>query len=194
VLARCFTPACIALVACGSGKAPAPATIPAIEVRDVAPNGKAGLLARVVPGHPCRAQIDGVELLVGGRPLVADLGSTRWTGEDAANGTTLKQNGEPAARIHANQLFDKDGIPVLRVADNGDISDQTARLIRRARATPEGVRIEGVTDPSLALLVSNTGNLALAAMLTAVREAAPVTRGLVACHYLLPVEPAQATP
>jgi hypothetical protein len=188
VSARRFSLACAAAIAaCGSGKAPPP-TVVAIEVRDVAPNGRPGLLARVVPGHPCRAQIDGVELLVGGRPLVADLGSTHWTGEDAPNGTTLKQNGEPAARIHANQLFDKDGIPILRVAANGDISDQTARLIRRARVTPEGVRVEGVTDPSIALVVSNTDNLPLAAMLTAVREAAPVMRALAACHYLLPAE------
>ncbi|MBX3158865.1 MAG: hypothetical protein KF773_23065 [Deltaproteobacteria bacterium] len=155
-------------------------------MRDISSKAAPGVLARVTPGHPCRATVDGVDVIVGGRPLIADVGATHWQGEDAANGTTFKQNGEPAARIHANQLFDQDGIPVLRVAENGDISDQTARLLRRARQTPEGVRIEGVVDPSIALLVSNTDNLTLAAMLTATREAAPVLRALAACHYLLP--------
>src|SRR5688572_5025896 len=70
----------------------------AIEVRDVR---STNVIARVTKGPPCRATVDNVELIVGGRPLIAQYGDVQLTGEDAPNGTTLRQNGEDIARIHA---------------------------------------------------------------------------------------------
>jgi hypothetical protein len=159
-------------VACqGTDVAPPPAKR-AIEVRDASGH----VTARVVVGHPCRATVDGVEMLVGGRPLVAQLGNVRWTGEDAANGTTLKENDKVVARIHAKQIFDAEGIPLLRVMENGDIVDLTSRVVRKAIAEGTTVRVGDVT-------VTDT-DLVLAAMLTA-PELPPALRALVACHYLL---------
>lgn len=155
---------------------------PAIEVRDPA----GAVVARVVPGHPCRATVDGVALEIGGRPLVAQHGAHRWTGDDAANGTTLRRDGAAVARIHARQLFDADGIPMLRVMDNGDVVDPTGRIARKVLASPDGgLRITG---PRGAATISGLGatadELALAAMLTA-PGVEPELRGLAACHYLL---------
>ena len=146
---------------------------PAIEVRD--PRGV--VTSRVVAGHPCRATVDGVELQVGGRPLVAQLGSTRFTGEDAGNGTTLRKNDEVIARIHANQLFDSQGVPVVKVAPNGDISNVSGVVLRKARASESSVVIGDET-------ITGTTNVALAAMLTAPEVSAEI-RALAACHYLL---------
>jgi hypothetical protein len=161
---------------CGSGReAPPPPPPPAIEVRDAT----GAVTARVVPGRPCRARVEDVELLVGGRPLVAQLGATRWSGEDAANGTTLKKNDQVVARIHARQLFDAEGLPILRVLEDGSITDRARAVVRRAVAAPaaSSVTIGDVT-------VSGTTDVVLAAMLAA-PEAAPELRAMLACHLLL---------
>jgi len=160
---------------CRGGGDPAPPPPPAIEVRDAA----GSVTARVVPGHPCRATVEGVELLVGGRPLVAQQGAVRWTGEDAANGTTLKKDGAPVARVHARQLFDEAGIPILRVLPDGGIINRASVRVRSAAASPTGnsVAIGAVT-------VTGTADITLAAMLAA-PEAPPDLRALVACHFLL---------
>ena len=160
--------------ACQSTEAPARVTR-VIEARDPA----GAVSARVIPGHPCRATVEGIELLVGGRPLVAQLGSTRWTGEDATNGTTLRQNDKPVARIHAKQIFDAEGIPLLRVMDNGDIVDRQSRIIRKAIVVGSGVRVGDFTVSGV-----SAEDLPLAAMLTA-PELDPTLRGLAVCHYLL---------
>ena len=144
-----------------------------IEVLD----GSKAVIARVAPGHPCRATVDGVELLVGGPPLVAQIGTDKWTGEDAENGTTLRKNGQIVARIHAKQLFDPNGIPILRVLDNGDIADKANAVVRKAVTAVDHVTIDTFT-------VTGTTDIAIAAMLTA-RETVPEIRALAACHYLL---------
>ena len=164
----------MAAVGCQTTDAPktAPKT-PAIEVLDATHS----VTARVVPGRPCRATVDGVELLVGGRPLVAQVGADRWTGEDASNGTTLRKNDQIVARIHAKQIFDANGIPVIRVMDNGDIADKANALVRKAVVSGNTVTIGEQT-------VTGTTDFAIAAMLTA-RETVPEVRALAACHYLL---------
>lgn len=159
----------VPLAGCQSTDAPSAPPKTAIEVSDGS--------ARVVPGRPCRATVDGVELLVGGRPLVAQVGSDRWTGEDAENGTTLRKNDQIVARIHARQLFDANGIPVLRILENGDIVDKASAVARKAVATGDSVVIESLT-------VTGTTDVAIAAMLTA-RETVPEVRALAVCHYLL---------
>ncbi|MBS1122549.1 MAG: hypothetical protein H6Q90_4777 [Deltaproteobacteria bacterium] len=173
---------CLALIACQGRSAssePSPERRVTIEVKDA--HGKT--TARVVSGHPCRATVDGIELLVGGRPLVAQVGETVWNGNDAANGTTLSQNGHPVARIHANQLFDSEGVPLVRVMDNGDIGNPAGQIVRKAVITASKVTIGDVT-------VTGTSNVALAAMLTAPEVNAEI-RALAACHYLLPADPSE---
>jgi hypothetical protein len=165
----------LACIACQSTDAPSRPAPRAIEAH--AASG--AVSARVVQGHPCRATVEGIELLVGGRPLVAQVGTVRWTGEDAANGTTLLQNDKPVARIHAKQIFDAEGIPLLRVMDNGDIVDRQSRIVRKAIVVADGVRIGDITVRG-----ATTGELPLAAMLTA-PELEPSLRALAACHYLL---------
>lgn len=157
----------------GSSEAPRKPVAAPIEVRDAT----SAVVARVQPGRPCRATVDGFELLVGGRPLVAQVGADRWTGEDAENGTTLKKNDRIVARIHARQLFDDQGIPVIRVLETGDIVDKANAVVRKAVAGPGAVTIGELT-------VGGTTDVVLAAMLTA-REAVPEVRALAACHFLL---------
>ena len=161
-----------ALAAAGCQTTP-PAPKPVVEI--TAKDATGAVTARVVPGRPCRATVDGVELLVG-RPLVAQVGTDRWTGESAANGTTLKLNDQPVARIHAKQLFDHQGIPLVRVLDNGDVVDKANAVVRKAVAGANTVTIGDVT-------VAGTTDVVLAVMLTA-REAAAPVRGLAACHFL----------
>jgi hypothetical protein len=181
---RSFVVLVTTLVACqgkstssAGGSSASAAQSTAIQVVD----GKGVVTSRIVPGHPCRAEVDGVEMQVGGRPLVAQLGSRRWTGEDAANGTTFKLNDAPVARIHAKQLFDGEGVPLVRVSDNGDIANGGGRILRKAIVAGDKITIGE-------FVVTGTTDLVLAAMLTAKTEATPELRALAACHFLLPTE------
>lgn len=166
----------IALAACQDRSAAAPTELPAIEVRDA----RGAIAARVVPGHPCRGTVDGFDLQIGGPPLISQYGETKWTSSDAENGTTFSENGAAAARIHANQLFDAQGVPVIRVMPDGGIADAGGRIARRAVAGANSVSIGDTT-------VTNTTDVVLAAMLAA-REARPEVRALVACHLLFASE------
>jgi hypothetical protein len=148
--------------------------------------------ARVMPGHPCRATVDGVELLVGGPPLVAQVGDTKWTADTRENGTTLMSNERPAARILANQLFDATGIPLIKVEDDGKIVN-VQRVVRQATAEhepAERVVIRGIekwkNEPDV--VVTNTDDVALAGLLAA-PEADPTLRGLAACYLLQSSKP-----
>ena len=161
------------VVAC-QGRSPSPPVPrPVIEAKD----SHGTVTARVTPGHPCRANVDGLEMLVGGRPLVAMNGSARWTGEDAADGTTLRKNDEVVARIHANQLFDHQGMSLVHLMPDGTIQDFEGKVSRRANIAPNRITIGD-------LEVTGTHDAALAVMLTA-PEATPEVRALAACHYLL---------
>ncbi|MBA3820075.1 MAG: hypothetical protein H0X17_14365 [Deltaproteobacteria bacterium] len=155
----------------GTTPAITPAPTP-IEARDA----KGVVTARVMPGHPCRATVDDVELLVASAPLVAQVGGDRWSGESGTNGLTLKKNDAPVARLHARQLFDAQGIPLLRVLPGGEIADAASAIVRHAKASPNAVTVGDFT-------VSGTSDVVLAAMLTA-RETSPEVRALVACHLL----------
>ena len=159
---------------------PTPTKKSEIEVLDATKS----VVARVVPGHPCRATVDGVELLVGGRPLIAQIGADRWTGEDAENGTTLRKNDQIVARIYANQLFDPNGIPILRVLENGDIADKANAVVRKAVAASDHVTLAASSGTINSFTVTGTTDVAIAAMLTA-RETVPEVRALAGCHYLL---------
>src|SRR4051812_14044460 len=60
-------------------------------------------VARIVAGHPCRAEVEGEELLIGTEPLVAQVGNSRWSGITSSAGsdagTTLSRDGQPVVRI-----------------------------------------------------------------------------------------------
>src|SRR5213078_2275323 len=56
-------------------------------------------VAHIIAGHPCRAEVDGDELLVGTQPLVAQVGNSRWSGDDGDGGTTLRKDGASIVRI-----------------------------------------------------------------------------------------------
>jgi len=179
----------LGLLACacqGEPSTQAPVGRPAIEVMA---EGKS--IARVAPGHPCRATVAGIDLIVGGPPLLATVGDTRWTAETASNGTTFKKNDQPVARIHANQLFDFQGLPLVRVAENGNIANGPGRVLRRATAVNGQVEIRslarqpapGAPATPGSVVVTNTGDIVLASLLAA-PEAEPEIRGLVACHLL----------
>jgi hypothetical protein len=157
------------------GDAPAaPPAVRAIEVRDAA----GATYVRIVPGRPCRATVEGFELLVGTQPLVAQHGAARWTAETAGNGTTFLKDGAPVARFYARQLFDAEGLTLLRVLDDGSIANRASAIVRRATpsSTGDSVAIGAST-------VTGTTDVVLAAVLTA-PEATPDVRALVACFLL----------
>src|SRR5690606_2144039 len=78
-------------------------------------------LAELRPGRPCRATIGPSELIVGGPPLVATFGSTRWWGSREDNGTILMRDDERIARIYpvgdmtSGAVFDLSGIAQARI-------------------------------------------------------------------------------
>jgi hypothetical protein len=176
---------------------------PAIELKDA----KGQLIARVTPGHPCRAMVDEVELLVGTDPLVAQLGEVRWTGTTAANGITIKRNDEVIARVFPvdqrseTGLYTPDGVAMFRATISGDKADLISgagAVIGSVKKLPTGgisiyspqrdALLRGPAEPGLAngeRVLTGTNDLLLAALLGAT-EAPPEVRGLAACHRLLP--------
>jgi hypothetical protein len=152
-----------------------------IEVHDLSGN----VTARVTPGHPCRATVDSVELLVGGEPLIAQTGNVRWTGEDRGNGTTILKDSEIVARIVDDKpgelsLIDPQGIPMIRVLTQGDdveVIDKQSAVVRHLTRSGKGVEVQ--PGPT----VTGTDDRLLVAALTAI-EAPPEVRALAACHRL----------
>jgi hypothetical protein len=148
--------------------------------------------ARIVAGHPCRAEIDGDELLIGTEPLVAQVGSVRWSGDDTAGpGTILRKDGAAIVRIQARDpgqdtgldVLDPQGTAILRISGDGAIANSRGDILRRAEPAPATIKIgESV--------VTGTGDLALAALVTA-PELLPEVRALAACHRLFAREQAR---
>ena len=155
-----------------------------IEVRD-----GTQVTASVRTGRPCRASIGPIELIVGGPPLVSQLGDTKWTGSTTAeSGTFLLRNDDRVARVYpvgdakTGGIYDLDGIALVRVAvtDNtAVVSDGTGRKLRSlVRA---GTTITADTPP---LVITNTSDLVLAALVSA-PEVGPELRMLAACERVL---------
>jgi hypothetical protein len=153
----------------------------AIEVHDLSGT----ITARVVPGHPCRATVDNIELLIGGEPLVAQRGETRWSGDDRGNGITILRDTEIVARIVDDKpgelsLIDPQGIPMIRVLTQGDdvqVIDRQSAVVRHLTRSGKGIEVQ--PGPT----VTGTDDRLLVAALTAV-EAPPEVRALAACHRL----------
>lgn len=144
--------------------------------------------ARIVASHPCRADIDGNELLIGTQPLVTQVGNSRWSGDEADNGTTLRKDGAAIVRVHDTQdtgieVFDPRGVAILRVTADGAIANAQGEVLRRAEPMRAAIRI-GDT------VVSGTSDIALGVLVTA-PELIPEVRGLAACHRLFAREQAR---
>jgi hypothetical protein len=157
---------------------------PVVEVKDA----QGGVIASIRAGRPCRATIGPIELIVGGPPLVAQLGSTRWSGSAGPNGTTLVRDDERVARVFPvgdpaqAAVLDMQGIALARIAVEGDtarVSEASGRPVRDlARKAGE------ITVSEPALSITGTDDLVLAALLTA-PELTPEVRMLAACERLL---------
>ena len=146
-------------------------------------------LAEMHSGHPCRATIGPAELIVGGPPLVAQLGNDRWTGDTGDNGTTLSRGVEKIARVFpvgdATQVavLDNDGIAVLRVKVSGGDATVTNAGGKALRYLHSKVGGEIVSDPA-AFTAKGTNDLVLVALLSA-PELQPEVRMLAACERVL---------
>lgn len=167
----------------GGGAAVAGAT--AIEVRDAS----GAVTAKVAADRPCRATVDGIELLVGTAPIVATVGAAQWTGDDDNGGTLLKRDGEPVARIapaaESLGLFEPNGVGIVRAMLAEDAPATVARVVsgkgrvlRTATRTPSGIAVGDRT-------VTGTDDLLLAAVLAA-PEARPEVRAFAACLRAVP--------
>ena len=139
-------------------------------------------LAHIIAGHPCRAEIDGDELLIGTQPLVAQIGNTRWSGDDTGgDGTTLRKDGAAVVRIRdaqeaAIEVFDPRGAAILRLSADGAIANGHGEILRRAEATRGSIKVGDA-------VVTGTTDVALGVLITA-PELLPEVRGLAACHRL----------
>lgn len=148
-------------------------------------------IARIIAGHPCRADIDGNELLIGTEPLVAQVGNSRWSGDDAghddAPGTTLRKDGAAFVRIHDTrdagvEVFDPHGVAILLVTADGAIANARGEILRRAEPTSAAIKIGDS-------VVTGTSDLVLGVLVTA-PELIPEVRALAACHRLFSREQA----
>lgn len=174
MLARCF--AVLAFTGCQSSppkEAPAPVLV---EARD----GSGAVVAQLRPGHPCRATIGPSELIIGGLPLIAQDGATRWSGDDRGNGTTVLRDGQIVARIvelsGVLSVVDPTGVAMVRIGPDA-ISDAGGRRLRTIAQQGKGFTIGD-------LAVTGTTDAVLAALLTA-GELMPEVRMLAACERVL---------
>jgi hypothetical protein len=175
----------LALLGCQGKKEAAPPPEPvSIQVRD----GSGVLVAELRPLRPCRGSIGPADLIVGGPPLVATIGTTQWTGSDAPNGTTLYRDSQAVARVYpvtdANNVavLDTRGVALARIAVTGataTVSNAAAVPVRNLRQ--QGAEIK-TDDPSLT--ITGTNDLVLAALLSA-SELSPEVRILAACERVL---------
>jgi hypothetical protein len=139
-------------------------------------------MAHIIAGHPCRAEIEGDELLIGTQPLVAQVGNSRWSGDDVSgDGMTLRRDGQPIVRIRdaqeaAIEVFDPKGGAILRLSSDGTIANATGEIVRRAETTHTQIKV-GDT------VVTGTTDIPLGVLITA-PELIPEVRGLAACHRL----------
>jgi hypothetical protein len=145
-------------------------------------------VAHIIAGHPCRAEIDGDELLIGTQPLVAQVGNSRWSGDDTGGGgTTLRKDGAAIVRIRdaedaAIEVFDPHGAAILRLSADGAIANGRGEILRRAEATRAAIKIGDA-------VVTGTTDVALGVLITA-PELIPEVRALAACHRLFSHEQA----
>lgn len=175
----------VALAGCqGKHETPAPPPPTPVEARDAS----GVLVAELRPLRPCRGAIGPIELIVGGPPLVANVGGVQWTGAAAGNGTTLSRDGQAVARVFpvgdpvAVAVLDPQGVALARIAVTG----QTATVSNAASVPVRNLRVDGdaIKSDDPALTVTGTKDLVLAGLLTA-PELSPQVRILAACERVL---------
>lgn len=167
----------------GKKEAPPPAPV-AVQVRD----SSGALVAELRPLRPCRGSIGPVDLIVGGPPLVANLGGTQWAGSAADNGTILFRDGQPVVRVFQvsdpkdTAVLDMQGVALARIK-----ATDVAAVVSNAASVPvrtltvAGATITSDTPP---LTITGTNDLVLAALLSA-PELTPEVRVLAACERVL---------
>lgn len=175
----------VALAACNGGSKQAePAAPTPVEVRDAQ-----GVIAELQPIRPCRAKVYGQEMIVGGPPILSQLGSAKWMGTDGSNGTTFDKDGERIARLYPASdpnkaaVIDTHGVALMRVSVEGDkaiVSDAASIPVRNLVRQEKSISV----DAPIALTVTGTDDLVLAALLTA-PELVPEVRMLAACERVL---------
>jgi hypothetical protein len=173
----------IAIAGCQTKAEPGPPRPPA-PVIEARAHGAA--LARVVASRPCRAEIDGNELLVGTEPLVAQIGSTRWSGDRDGATTTLRRDGVAIVSLRDTadrsiEILDAAGGALLRISSDGEIANARGQIVRRGVAAHAAIQIDDA-------VVTGTSDLPLAGLLTA-PELIPEVRALAACHRLVDRQP-----
>jgi hypothetical protein len=143
--------------------------------------------SRLRPGHPCRASIDGFDVIAGGPPFVAQFGKTRWSGATSTDGMTLSRDGAQTVRVFPELdrarlgVFDAAGGAIVRVtatADGATVRDAGGTSLRTLAKRGDKIEIAG--GPS----VTGTDDLVLAALVTAPEISAEL-RALLACDRLL---------
>jgi len=177
---------CLAgLAACQDKKEAPPPPEPVVQVRDTS----GVLVAELRALRPCRGAVGPVELIVGGPPLVATYGSTKWTGAAAANGTTLSRDGEPVARVfpvgepNGTAVLDMRGVALARIAVTG----KTAVVTNAATVPVRNLHVadgDTIKSDQPALTITGTQDLVLAGLLSA-QELSPEVRVLAACERVL---------
>jgi hypothetical protein len=173
----------LAVSACKAKEAPPP-PLATIQVRD----NVGVLVAELRPIRPCRGSIGPVELIVGGPPLIADYGSTHWTGSAGSNGTTLIRDKEAVARVFpvgdptSAAVLDLHGVALARIAVTGKtavVSDAASVPVRNLTATADAIKVDAPP-----MTITGTDDLILGALLSA-PELSPEVRILSACERLL---------
>jgi hypothetical protein len=170
------------------GKTAAPPPAGPITVKDAS----GATVAELMPIRPCRASVGPQELIVGGPPLVAMLGSTKWTGSTEPNGTILLRDDQRIARVYPTPgsagdaatagVYDLEGVAKIRVKVTG-----RAATVEDAGSIPIRKLTSGtgqITADSPALTITGTDDLILAALLSA-PELLPEVRMLAACERVL---------
>lgn len=167
----------------GKAATPPPPATP-VTVRDAS----GATVAELMPIRPCRATVGPQELIVGGPPLVATLGTTKWTGSSEPNGTVLLRDAERIARVYpvgdaaSGGVFDLEGVAKIRVKVNGSVAtveDGGSIPIRKLTRSDDKI-----TSDSPAFTITGTDDLILAALLSA-PELLPEVRMLAACERVL---------
>jgi hypothetical protein len=125
------------------------------------------------------------------------LGETRWTSDDIEGSTIIARDGETYARIYPadirddeTQVFDREGVALLRVTATGDtavVRNAGQSPVRELQRTADGITV--TADGAAIATVRGTQDLLLAAVLSA-NEISTEVRALAACHRLLPPQKA----
>lgn len=183
-MSRQFCISIVALAACNGGKQAEQAPPKPVEVRDAQ-----GVIAELLPIRPCRAKVGNQEMIVGGPPILSQLGEVRWMGTTGANGTTYQKDGERVARLYpladANEasVLDTHGVALIRVMVTGEtakVTDSATVPVRNVKKEANAITV----DAPVPLTVTGTDDLVLAALLTA-PELVPEVRMLAACERVL---------